>query len=145
MDVYESGSDSQLDDMNPGVAPSGLFWTTALPAGSVSVSPGSGRASVQVSNLAVLDYGDFINSLFGGGPPPVPTNLSYKIDWFGGSGRDNIVNPDDGFAAEFVRGSAQMEWSATRGDYSFVSAPASTSESIFAEVGQERNGIFFRR
>ena len=131
--------------MNPGITPSGLFWTTAIPAGSVSVNPGKGRASLQVSNIVVTDYGDYGNALFGGGPPPVPATVSFDVQWSGVAERANVVNPADGFAGEFVRNSAQMTWSATVGDYSFVSAPASTSSSIFAEVGHERNGVFFAR
>ena|SRR6266571_581635 len=131
--------------MNPGIAPSGLFWTTPIPPGSVGVNPGKGRASMQVSNIAVLDFGDIGNALGGGGPAPVPANLSYEVQWFGESERVNLVNPADGFAGEFVRNNAQMEWSARVGDFAFVSGPASTSSSIFAEVGQERNGVFFNR
>jgi len=48
-----------------------------------------------------------------------------------------------GFAGEFVRNSAQMEWSAAGGDYTFVSDPIATSSSSFAEIGHERNGSFF--
>jgi hypothetical protein len=131
--------------MNPGITPSGLFWTTVIPAGSVSVNPGKGRASLQVRNIVVTDYGDYGNALFGGGPPPVPATVSFEVQWSGVAERVNVVNPTDGFAGEFVRNSAQMAWSATVGDYSFVSAPASTSSSIFAEVGHERNGVFFAR
>jgi hypothetical protein len=36
-----------------------------------------------------------------------------------------------------------MDWSATVGDYRFVSAPLQTSSSVFAEIGRERNGSFF--
>jgi len=143
MDVFDPGSGSQLNDMNPGITSTGLFWTTAIPTGSVSVNPGNGRASLRVSNIVVTDYGDYGNALFGGGPPPVPATLSFDVQWFGVGERANVVNPADGFAGEFVRNSAQMAWSATVGDYSFVSGPASTSSSIFAEVGHERNGVFF--
>ena len=145
MDVYDPGSGSQLNDMNPGITPTGLFWTMAIPAGSVSVNPGKGRASLQVSNIVVSDYHNGGNALFGGGPPPVPATLSFDVQWFGVAERVNVVNPGNGFAGEFVRNNAQMAWSATVGDYSFVSAPASTSSSIFAEVGHERNGVFFAR
>jgi hypothetical protein len=53
------------------------------------------------------------------------------------------VNPANGFAGTFVRGQAEMEWSAAVGDFSFASGPASTSSSLFAEIGHERNGSFF--
>jgi hypothetical protein len=48
-----------------------------------------------------------------------------------------------GFAGEFVRNAAQMEWTATVGDLVFRSAPLATSSSSFAEIGHERNGSFF--
>jgi hypothetical protein len=48
-----------------------------------------------------------------------------------------------GFAGEFIRGGAQMEWTAKVGDFMFVSDPISTSSSSFAEIGHERNGSFF--
>jgi hypothetical protein len=48
-----------------------------------------------------------------------------------------------GFAGEFIHTTAQMEWTATVGDFTFDSAPLSTSSSVFAEIGHERNGSFF--
>jgi hypothetical protein len=56
--------------------------------------------------------------------------------------RVNIKNPANDFAGEYVRGQAQMEWTATVGDFRYVSAPLSTSSSEFAELGHERNGSF---
>ena len=122
-----------------------MFPPISRESRGVSVNPGKGRASLQVSNIVVTDYGDYGNALFGGGPPPVPATVSFDVQWSGVAERVNVVNPADGFAGEFVRNSAQMTWSATVGDDSFVSAPASTSSSIFAEVGHERNGVFFPR
>lgn len=86
------------------------------------------------------------HALFGGGPAPVPGSVSYTVAWSGVQERVNIKNADPvygGFAGEFVHTGAQMEWTATVGDYHFVSAPLETSFSSFAEVGHERNGIFF--
>jgi hypothetical protein len=48
-----------------------------------------------------------------------------------------------GFAGEFVRNTAQMKWTATVGDFHFVSDRLATSSSSFAEIGHERNGSFF--
>ena len=98
------------------------------------------------NNLPILDYTDIPNALFGGGPAPVPGKVSFKIVWSGVKERVNIKNTDPvygGFAGEFIRNNAQMEWTATVGDYQFVSAPLATSSSSFAEIGHERNGSFF--
>jgi hypothetical protein len=100
---------------------------------------------VQASNVPIFDYGNIPNALFGGGPAPVG-HVSYRLVWSGVDSRVNIKNTDPvygGFAAEFVRGHAQMEWTGMVGDYQFASAPLATSSSSFAELGLERNGIFF--
>jgi hypothetical protein len=149
VDVYEPDPGSQLHDLNPtAFPPTGLFWTLAIPGDGIDVNPGKGSAVVQASNVPILDYGDIANALFGGGPPPVPGQVSYTIDWSGVNERLNIKNTDPvygGFGGEFVRNSAQMEWTATVGDYTFVSDPLSTSSSSFAELGQMRNGMFFHQ
>ena len=107
---------------------------------------GKGSASYQASNVPILDYGNIPNALFGGGPAPTPGTVSFKVVWSGVNERANIKNTDPvfgGFAGEFVRNTAQMEWSAVVGDYSLVSDPIATSSSSFAEIGHERNGSFF--
>ena len=108
---------------------------------------GKGSAVVQASSVPVFDYGSIPNALFGGGPAPVAGQTSFKIAWSGVNSRLNLKNTDPvygGFGGEFVRNSAQMEWSATAGNYQFASAPLATSSSSFAELGHERNGIFFK-
>jgi hypothetical protein len=70
--------------------------------------------------------------------------VSFEVRWFGAGDRANNKNKANGFAGEYVRNQAQMEWTATVGDFRYVSAPASTSASEFAELGTERNGSFFR-
>ena len=148
MDVYLPGPGSQIHDLNPSTFPPvGLFWTVEIPDSGVEVELGAGSASLQASTVAILDYGNLGNALFGGGPPPTPGTVSFKVVWGGVSQRVNIRNTDPvygGFAGEFVRNSAQMEWTGTVGDLTFVSDPISTSSSLFAEIGHERNGSFFQ-
>ena len=147
MDVYEPGPGAQIHDLNPtAFPPTSLFWTLEIPSDGIDVNPGKGQAEMQASNVPILDYGDIVNALFGGGAPPVPGNVSFTVVWSGVTERVKIKNTDPiygGFAGDFVRNSAQMEWTATAGDYQFVSDPLATSSSIFAELGVERNGIFF--
>jgi len=147
VDVYLPGPGSQIHDLNPSAFPPvGLFWTVEIPESGVAVELGAGSASLQATNVAVLDYGNIGNALFGGGPLPIPATVSFKVVWSGVNQRVNIRNTDPvygGFAGEFVRNSAQMEWTATVGGLTLVSDPISTSSSLFAEIGQERNGSFF--
>jgi len=141
------GPGNQVHDLNPtAFPPVGLFWTTEIPITGVDVQLGKGSASLQASNVAILDYGNIPNALFGGGPAPIAGTVSFKVLWSGVNERLNIKNTDPvfgGFAGEFVRNSAQMEWSAAVGDYTFVSDPLVASTSSFAEIGHERNGSFF--
>ena len=97
---------------------------------------------MKANNVQVLDFHDFGHALFGGAPAPVPAEVSFEVHWFGVDDRVNVKNPGNGFAGEFVRNQAQMEWTATSGGYHYVSAPLSTSASGFAELGHERNGSF---
>ena len=85
-------------------------------------------------------------SLFGGGPAPMRGSVSFTVTWRGVDERLKIRNTDPvygGFAGEFIHNTAQMEWTATVGDFTFVSAPLGTSSSPFAEIGKEHNGVFF--
>jgi hypothetical protein len=126
----------------------GLFWTIELPEDGVDVDFGQGRASLRGFDVSVFDYGTLTNALFGPVPSPLPTgSVSFKVIWGGTGQRVHVRNTDPvygGFAGEFIRNKAQMEWTATVGDYTFVSDPLATSASSFAEIGRERNGSFFR-
>ena len=155
MDVYLPGPGAQIHDLNPSTFPPvGLFWTIQISDdrhGSnddgVEVNLGAGNASLEASNVPILDYGSIGNALFGGGPPPVPGVVSCKVEWSGVRQRVNIRNTDPvfgGFAGEFVRNAAQMQWTAKVGDFVFESDPLGTSSSSFAEIGHERNGVFFQ-
>jgi hypothetical protein len=110
------------------------------------VNFGKGYASMAAENVPVLDYPDFAGSLFGVGAPPVPATVSFKVVWSGVNERVKIRNTDPvygGFGGDFIYNRAQMEWSARVGDVSIVSDPIGTSSSRWAELGHERNGMFF--
>ncbi len=47
------------------------------------------------------------------------------------------------FDLHAIEDSATIRWSARRKDFKFVSDPANTSTTVFAEIGSERNGEFF--
>jgi hypothetical protein len=148
VDVYLPGPGGiQIHDLNPSAFPPvGLFWTIEIPRNGIDVELGAGRASMQASNVPILDYGTLGNALFGGGPPAVPGSVSVNVVWSGVGQRLNIRNTDPvfgGFAGEFIRNTAQMEWTAIVGDYTFASDALTTSSSSFAEIGHERNGSFF--
>ena len=115
----------------------------ALPSDAIRVNPGAGRAVMQATNLQMLDFHTFESSLFGGGETPTPATVSISVEWSGVLQRAHVVNRDTDSTGEYVRGTAQMAWSAVSGDFEYTSFAASTSTSDFAEIGTERNGVFF--
>ena len=98
--------------------------------------------------MPVFDYGTLNNAVFGPVTSPLSTGtVSFKVVWGGAGQRVHIRNTDPvygGFEGEFIRNTAQKEWTGTVGDYTFVSDSLATSSSAFAEIGHERNGSFFR-
>jgi hypothetical protein len=94
---------------------------------------------MHVVDLAIGDYGNIANALTGG--PAVAAMISFDIDWSGVDARVKIRNDSTDFAGEFIRNSATLSWSARESGFSFTSDP---SDSHFAEIGHERNGVFFR-
>jgi hypothetical protein len=112
--------------MNPSLAhPTGLFWTLPVPADGIDVDFDEGVASLEAFHVPIFDYGNVLNSLFPvpGGPPPIPGTVSFKVVWSGVGERVKIKNNDPvfgGFAGEFVRNSAQMEWTGTVGDFTLL-------------------------
>jgi len=135
---------TQEHDFNPGINPypDGLFWTVAMPADSLTVQFGAGKATMKGSNIAVGDYGNILNGLFHG-VPPVPSHCSFDIEWSPPvTDRYQLDDPVVGFAGEFVLSQANMTWSASRDDgFRFVSNPG--KKSVFAQLGHMRNGVFF--
>jgi hypothetical protein len=122
-----------------------LFWTIEIPEDGIRIHFGKGYASIEAKDVPIFDYGNIRNALFGGAPR-TPGVVSYRVVWNGIDQRVSIDNTDPvygGFAGDFIRNTAKMEWTATTDDYTFVSAPLATSSSNFAEIGVERSGSFF--
>jgi hypothetical protein len=105
----------------------------------VKVQLGSGSAAMHVADHPIGDYHDVVNALTGGSPV-ASAKVSFDVDWSGVDERVKVSNETTGFAGEFIRNSAMLAWSASQPGFSFTSDPA---ESHFAEIGHERNGVFF--
>jgi hypothetical protein len=130
-------------DFNPGIAPSGLFWTEAIPGDAVDVHPGAGTARYALEDFALSDYGNGFNSLLSG--PHDPGIGSFDIQW-DGHGRSTVQTDGETFSYDAIVGNATVEWSGTNlttGAH-FVSDPRSTSHSLYAAVGHMKNGVFYK-
>lgn len=89
------------------------------------------------------DYFDIVNAVVGGGAPPAPSVVSYRVEWTAAGAANVFDNAAQQFRGVFRYASAQMEWSARTPDYDFVSAPLATSTTDGAQLGAERNGSFY--
>lgn len=136
-----NGSGSQIHDFNPGIRPSGLFWTACIDPDNVAVNPGNGSAVMAVQNLAVPDYHDLINALNLG--PSVPGVVSFTIEWGPSNDKRQWHDVPSAFDANVVLNSAKAAWAGETALARYVSDPAAGSTCLFAEVGHERNGVFF--
>ena len=123
-----------INDFNPGIAPSGLFWTSHVPVSSVQTDLGRTTASFQLKDFALLDT-----------IPNVPATVSLSMEWRAERAEIEVKDLVNGFAGSYRECSATIQWSAEQTGFSFVSDPAGTSVTRFAEIGRERNGIFMGR
>jgi hypothetical protein len=106
--------------------------------GSVHINLGDGSAALHVADLDLEDYGNVGNAL--GDGPSVPATVSFDANWSGAAEQVKIRNHDTGFAGEYVHNTATLTWSASESGFSFTADPLTSG---FAEIGHERNGVFF--
>jgi hypothetical protein len=132
---------NQIHDFNPGIAASGLFWTTRVPGRSLRVSPGSGRAAWRLGDFEIPDFHDILNSLHHG--KPVGTGVvDMRMTWSGGGQVSHVRDEANHFAGRKVTGTSHISWTVTMGDFCFT-ADESGQNSLTSEVWKERNGVFF--
>jgi hypothetical protein len=157
MDIYTGPVGSanlpqQIHDYSPGIPPSGLFWLVSAPKDAVQIDLDLGTASVQMTDVPVLDAHDIANSLNGGqglaNPPippiaPVPATVSFEIAWSNVVEQAKIANANEMFAGQFLKTGATIKWSANQAGFSFDSEAPDPTRNIYSVIGHERNGVFF--
>jgi hypothetical protein len=141
--VGDFANSTQVHDWNPGIEPSGLFWTIPVRDDQVSVQPGSGRARFSARNLAVPDYLDFIRSVTPG-TIPIPSHVSFDVRWQGGGAVSTLHDDTYEFSGRFVDGPIGIDFT-TRQDGSDVVYRSNSDGQITVGggAGRERNGVFF--
>ena len=144
---------------DPGVSESDVLWTTEIPDGSVDFDFNEQEAVLHVRNVLVFDAFTVPNSLNTFHPLGKVNSVinSLRIEWRGTTARRTHRDCTDAFRGEFFEDVATIEVVATtpegvarncpgtaaRHGFRFESDPAHTSVSHFAQIGRERNGVFF--
>lgn len=107
----------------------------------MEVDLGAGSATFTLNVFETRDFHDFLNSLKHG--PSDLVIVSFKVQWGGKVQRSQRQDAANGLRGEFVETRATMEWFASEKDFNLASAPADTSTSVVAVLGEEHNGRFF--
>ena len=110
------------------------------------------EASLQLRNFSVLDSFTLPNSFDASHPMGLPVAAvfnSLKMRWSGVNRKTSFTStdPEDHFTGDFIEDTATIEVDVTTlpntgHGFRFVSDPASTSATNFAQIGRERNGKF---
>jgi hypothetical protein len=116
-----------------------------LPSDTVTVDLDAGTATLEVHDLHMKDYFTFENSLLGNGRPPVPTVVSFKVEWKAEGPVNEFDNTAQQFQGKFRNALAHMEYTGRAGHFQFESDPLDSSVTEAAELGQESNGAFYKR
>ena len=94
----------------------------------------------------MTDYHDFISAVFGGGPAPIPSHVSFDVRWSGDGDRQKIRDETFGFTGHYVTGATTIKFSALNdgGDVIYTSDRRAAQTNVGSPgVGHERNGVFF--
>ncbi len=132
----------QLHDYEPGIRPNGVFWTVPISPRSVRVDLRRGTASFKLQNYPIRDFHTFEYSLTSGSS--LPARVSFDIEWLGPTTPFRVDKADQQFRGDFRQGRVTAQWSSRQEGFSFQSAPAHATSSVFAAVGHERNGVFHK-
>ncbi|PYU67876.1 MAG: hypothetical protein DMG52_32930, partial [Acidobacteria bacterium] len=68
---------------------------------------------------------------------------SFAVHWASGMKHFKVRDEATGMAGEFIRNTATMAWSVESAGQTYVSGPEESSSSLSAQIGHERNGVFF--
>jgi hypothetical protein len=134
------GPADQIHSFHQPIASNGLYWTSPIPASGLYISPDGSFASVEVNDYPVIDQPKF--------PKPGPTyqaKVSLRATWRAVGSTVAHTDPVGKYRVQFRKANAQIEFTATVPSlgFTFTSSPIGTSESLFAMMGHDQNGMFF--
>ena len=123
----------------------GLFWTIPIRLARSTSTPAPARRACAPVGEGRRDYHDFFNAVFGGGPTPLPSRVSFDVRWAGDGARQKIRDSTFGFVGDYVPSTASISFVAMddHGGVIYRSDPGGQTNVGQRAVGTERNGVFF--
>jgi len=144
VDLYKGSVEpaNQVHDFNPGNDALGLFWTIPIARENLRAYPEDGSVVLDLSNVALADYGTVANFFMG--KPSIPSTLNLRIEWSGNALEEQVFHSEtDNFEARLRKTTVSVTASASTPSTGFsFSNDVSTTMTEYAVVGSERNGSF---
>jgi hypothetical protein len=113
----------------------------AFPNDGVAADLATGTAAYKATNVSCRDSGYVVNGIIQG--PWQPATVSWDMRWSGPTGHSKVRDSTNRFDLDALETKCTIDWSADGpNEFSFKADPAS-SNSVYALVGRERNGVFF--
>jgi hypothetical protein len=135
---------------DPGSIPTGVLWTIRIPDDSVNMDVENGTATLHLTNIPVFDFFTVANSLDPAHRLDAAAALinAVRVEWSGVTRRLEFSDAENTFAGLFLESSAAIDVKVTTRSVPTHNIPgfrfaSDTTKSLFAQIGQERNGIFF--
>jgi len=118
-----------------------------VPNHAVDVHLGSGQASLHLAT-EISDDHDLKSSLTGVFPPGYPqrADVTFDVEWSNSLDTQHIRNEAMNFEGDFLKTDCTIEWSSSNPatGFAFTSESANPNRTLYAVIGHERNGVFFR-
>jgi len=136
--------DHQIHDYNPGISetPGGLFWTIPIDPDRVEWDDKARHARWKEEDLAIPDFHDLFNALQDG--PHQRGVVTFDMHWQDGGAERHTRNEDERFDVRWRATTTRIEWHGRSADGTgFESEDKNETETHFALLGNERNGVFF--
>ena len=133
---------TQVHDFEPGIRPSGLFWTTRIGHDAIDVDD-LDDARMHRSHLAMSDYHDILNAL-SPSPKSQPGHVSFDVRWDADGRRRRIRDDAFGFVGEYRPVQAHIHFRVSDDSSRVVyTSDAHGQTTVSGGIGHERNGVFF--
>jgi hypothetical protein len=133
----------QHHDWEPGIAPSGLFWTIPISPSQISYNAATGRARYNASNVALHDYGTFFNATAKHPKDVKPAHASFDVVWHGTDDIQQVRDSKYGFSGTFASGQSSITFMTKNEGSPVVYRSEPGGKALYAGSGMERNGVFF--
>jgi hypothetical protein len=95
---------------------------------------------MDVRNLEMEDYHDLVNALLDG--PSVEGLVSFRVEWAPSQDKQRFHNAEQQYDGNMVLTTARCAWTGETAVARYVADPNS-SITVYAQVGEMRNGVFF--